>query len=290
MAEVVHVQSFAEYWQAVKRIAPMQGEDEMLFFRGVSNASYGWLTGIQVNALQPHAKGEDDFYHSLLLEYPEDFDRKDHLEVLAKMQHYGLPTRLLDMSTNILTAAFFAVEQNQSVSGKVDVFRVKKRDVLHHNSDRARMLACLPPLRSEVKAQITDFCRTHPGKITDQQIVGHPEMEKLLHEIRGEFPAFETAIIGEDLLRSFFVQAQLSNPRMRVQSGFFLITGLDAAEQERYLRHCHVATLKIAAGAKKEFLKDLEWMHVKTDTIYPDLERTALYIRSKKLRWGDLGD
>lgn len=206
------------------------------------------------------------------------------------MAFYGLPTRLLDVTTNVLIAAFFASEQNNRRNGKVTVFKVDKDEVLHHNSDRALMLSCLPPLKDGVKNEIKLFCENHPGKITDQHIVGHPEKDKFLHEIRGEYPAFETAIVGSDILDCFFVQANKGNVRMKTQDGYFAIFGLDRNRGKQYLTSKIEKEIIINASEKQDMLKTLELMGVRADTVYPDLERTALYLRSKKLGWKDLNE
>lgn len=44
----------------------------------------------------------------------------------------------------------------------------------------------------------------------------------------------------------------------------------------------------IDKSAKRGILADLYLMNVHTDTIYPDLERTAIYLRNKKLGWKGL--
>lgn len=279
MANSVRVRDFVGYFREIENIGC--GDDELLLVRGVSDASFCLKPGIVFDK----RAAEDEAYHSLILEYPEEFNTKDHLGTLAKMQHYGLNTRLLDVSDNILTALFFASEQRPQKDGKVMVFKVKKSEVLHHNSDRALMLACLPPLSKKVKDSVKIFCENHNGVINDSMIKGHPEMVKLLHEIRGEYPAFETAIVGQDLLDTFFVQINKNNQRMKVQSGYFAIFGLDEEAGRRKLEKYMQKEIIIDGSSKKRILDQLKLMRVHSDTVYPDLERTALYLRGQKLAW-----
>ena len=281
----VYIHSFNEYLDAIKKYSDLLEDDEELFYRGVSDCSYDLRPGI----LFEKSCKEDEAYHSLILEYPEEFNTKEHLSTLAKMQHYGLPTRLLDLSNNILTSLYFACEQKHNdADGQVFVFKEKKKNVLHHNSDRALMLACLPVLNDKVKDEITEFCKTHNGVIDDQQIAFNDSMKKFLHEIRGEYPAFETAIVGQDILDCFIVKANKSNVRMKTQSGFFAIFGLDYEHGVKKLEDLCACKIIIDKDCKKEILKDLDLMGVQPNTIYPDFERTSLYIRCKKFTWQDI--
>lgn len=278
---MVRIFNFAEYFNVVKKISEDCSYSEKVFYRGISDSSFGLRPGI----LFEKNVSEYDGYHDLLLEYPEEFNTRDHLGTLAKMQHYGNSTRLLDVSDNILTSLFFASEQRPDRDGKIWVFKVPKNEVLHSNSDKALMLSCLAALREEDKLQIRRFCEEHRGVITDQQIVGHNAMIKLLHEIRGEYPAFETAIVGQDILDCFFVLVNKNNIRMKVQSGYFIIFGLDYDSNERKLENLVVEEIIVDKSAKEEILKELKLMRIHSDTIYPDLERTAIYLRNKKLGW-----
>lgn len=278
---MVRIFNFTEYFNVVKKISEDCSYSEKVFYRGVSDFSFG----LRPRILFEKNVTEYDGYHDLLLEYPEEFNTRDHLGTLAKMQHYGNSTRLLDVSDNILTSLFFASEQRPDRDGKIWVFKVPKNEVLHSNSDKALMLSCLAALREEDKLQIRRFCEEHRGVITDQQIVGHNAMIKLLHEIRGEYPAFETAIVGQDILDCFFVLVNKNNIRMKVQSGYFIIFGLDYDLNERKLENLVVEEIIVDKSAKEEILKELKLMRIHSDTIYPDLERTAIYLRNKKLGW-----
>lgn len=282
---IKNINDFNSYLDAIKSIKSNLTDDELLFFRGCYNKTYDILPGVYWNK----SVDESEVYHNLILEYPEEFDSKHHhLDTLTKMQHYGLATRLIDLSGNILTSLYFASQSNKNKDGVVQVYKVKKNDVLLHNSDKVLMLSCLPVFDNNTKEEIKSFCEKHIDRINENSIRFNNSMIRFLHEVRGEYPAFECAIIGEDLLNSYFVRANKSNQRMKVQDGYFIICGLDELKLKRLIDKHKVCDLIIPANTKKQLLEDLKLMGIHDDTIYPDIERTSLYLRNKKLKWAEL--
>lgn len=275
------IDSVHEFLQAIKSNSKLQYEDdEILFFRGLSDKQYD----LKPSAFRPsNGETESEAYHDIMMEYPEQFAKKEHLSNLVKMQHYGLHTRLLDISRNPLIALYFASEQNPNVNAKVACFKVKKSEVLHHNSDKALMLACIPAFSDEDQNGIKKFCEQHRGVITDDMIGNNAVMKRFLHEIQSEFPAFATAIVGEDLLKNYFVATYKDNQRMKVQDGAFVICGLqkDVKDLDRI-----AVNIEIDYSAKKDILKDLKMLGIANNTVYPDFERTSMAIASdRKVNW-----
>lgn len=94
---------------------------EIEFYRGHSDKSWRLLPSIYRKYLLSF---EEKFIDEFMRRRPDEFSQNDGLfNILAKMQHYGILTRLLDVTENPAVALFFSVFENFDKDGELFLFR-----------------------------------------------------------------------------------------------------------------------------------------------------------------------
>ncbi|MHA5498444.1 FRG domain-containing protein [Pseudomonas aeruginosa] len=108
------------------------------FFRGHADVSWQLLPGVYRLDSEGRSFRTDEsrlFHEMLRCDSSAFAEDKTTFEWLARMQHYGLPTRLLDITANSLVALFFACTDLQETDGEVFAFPWPDRRTLIHQRD-----------------------------------------------------------------------------------------------------------------------------------------------------------
>lgn len=255
------------------------------FYRGQRN-NHKPLPGIYRNNL---INKEDVLYHELILRCPEVFRGLTHLDTLVTMQHYGLPTRLLDVTSNPLVALYFACQdygKGNTKPGKVFVYGVPRENLVYSDSDKALMLSCLPVFsasdRRKIQAEIRDSLASGEFKKTTRGQY-YASIERLFHEIAKEVPAFKREIKPVDLATPIFVKPLRANARILKQDGAFIISGLCESVEEAEEKIHQLCSSEIEINMTQNIIKELDSVDINEASLFPEVEKVAEYLKQKCL-------
>ncbi len=273
------IRNIATFIKELQKIPKVRNTE--LFFRGHSDLTYELKPSIYRNTKL--IANEHKLFKEFILRTPIDFlNEKSALEKLVKMQHYGLPTRLLDITTNPLVALYFACSSKGKKDGEVVVFRIPKNDIKYYDSDTVSILSNIA--KRPHSFSVEKIRSMNIGEFNKQSEIGY-----LIHEIKEEKSYFQSIINPNDIERVVAVKVKQSNNRIIKQSGAFLIFGIKGKKNQpaeiplkwKLNLDEKGVDFKIDNESKETILEELNVIGINEATLFPELENQAKYLKKQ---------
>ncbi len=230
-------------------------------------------------------ENEHRMFREIIMRCPNDFSSSlTTFEKLVKMQHYKLPTRLLDLTENPLIALLFAVkgkhDKDKDKDGEVLIFKVPKKEIKYYDSDTVSILSNLAKLKGNFN--IKNIKNKSNEKFNEDNNIRY-----LLHEIKDDKPYFESKIKVEVLESVVCVKPKLDNPRIIRQDGAFFLFGIQDEKKNpakipsAYKYTTETYRLIINKYGKEKIYRQLSTIGINDVTMFPEIDYVSDYLKDK---------
>jgi len=283
MKEINSIAEYLDYISEIKFLAKRTySVGCYTFFRGQANIEWKLTPGLYRSNL---FTSESLLLIELQHICPEEF-LTNRFETLVKMQHFGLPTRLLDTTTNPLVALYFACKDD-------------------HVSEKDGIVYIFPNLpvmwsTSQVVDLIMDFVfECNPSSVYLEGVADISQQKYPLI-IKGLISECTRSILHYYTIPAMAVMPAKTNERIEAQDGAFLIFGMNVQNKQSSVNPgtkgrvyynfkpaeisspqdiCREAEMVlIPSKSKKEILKQLDLVGFNERKLFPDLEHKIQYI------------
>ena len=280
----ISISSLSEYIHTITSIRNSiieEGNSETLFFRGQSNKAWDIRPSIFRDSL---ISVEHKIIQTAMARVPQEFrDCSSSFEELTKLQHYGLPTRLLDITLNPLVALYFAClpapqikdEEGNNVYPDGIVYICHGYEE-HEKSFKSNILSKIAKISFDGNLTLKDL----KSKLGVIENINAESFIKLIQD-------------------TIFVMPSYSNSRLIRQSGAFLISGaINITEDELELWNSKVTksvrnlnqevnkrSITVSQEVKEDLLGELNFFNINESTLFPELEHQMSHIKKVGAKW-----
>ena len=288
---LMEIDSVSSFIKAIKELRESaDGTSTELYFRGQEVEFWDIEPSIFRNDM---LSIEHKLMQIPLQKIPMEFKGFDSLfDVMTKYQHYGMCTRLLDLTTNPLVALYFAckIHGQEKYETEDDPVEQEPYGVVYYTNNYYPSQSVDKEIKIVTALASYDLSKENTiGTVLDKL-----RMDNLINE-ETKARWLKKEYVGEFIKiiqRNYMVVPTYTNERLQRQNGVFLLASMFSVniganvkdgvitKSKNNLRDEFASRYFYIKGENKEsILKELDLYNINEATLFPELEHQLNYIR-----------